>query len=538
MFEVCEEDFDAFKEIVQDDDFECSCIRDYEGYLDTVLEFEGTKEDVRLIFEKYKPYLLKMVRNSNELKDQIMKEDRSIIRHDMDFERSANLSKVSEDILNKDDNLSIFEERARVILILEVAKLINYYGMDELINNQDRISKEIALGIFSAKTDYYIPFPEEEKIERRIEVAESFGEESIPYIENLDLLSERLISLRNFTKKPAEIKELDVLIKKLELIRTMIQQKNPQAIPLLKGCYSGYEKINRKVLFSRLSFPENRVINNPNDDRLLLLHFIPDYSQDFDVDQYEFFDSVIVECIKDNIEKKHGRKFDEPIDHEEASDMLSAFYESRQNLFDLKNRIPIKNKYTNYSFCDVITAPHTNLSCSISKIGALHPHLDRKIAIGITSPPLSAIKTINVGYNNELDRFSFERNSAAIPDVLGYIEEEKGTNETLVDWTQIEGAYIMVMKDTPKISRALLKQAKEYSRITGLPLRIYDSYEIAKRKGASTLGKEHHPIIGSYTLKDLIPFAKLPLKTFSLKKIIESIAKGNIGGEHDEYDLQ
>ena len=205
MRKVCVEDFDAFKEIVQDDDFECSCIRDYEGYLDTVLEFKGTKEDVRLIFEKYKPYLLRMIRNSDELKDKIMREDRFTIRHDLDFEKSANLSKVSEDLLNKDDGLSIFEERARVILILEVAKLINYYGMDELINNQDRISKEIALGIFSAKTDYYIPLPEKEKIERRIEVAESFGEESIPYIENLDLLSVRLISLRNFTKKPAEI---------------------------------------------------------------------------------------------------------------------------------------------------------------------------------------------------------------------------------------------------------------------------------------------------------------------------------------------
>ena len=235
----------------------------------------------------------------------------------------------------------------------------------------------------------------------------------------------------------------------------MIQQKNPQAIPLLKGCYSGYEKINRKVLFARISLPENRAINTHNDDRLLLLHFIPDYSEACDVEQDKFFESVIVDCIKEYIEKKHGRKFDDQIDHEEASDMLAAFYDSRQNLFDLKNRIPIKNRYTNYSFYDVITAPHTNLSCSVSKIGALHPHLNRKIAIGIINPPLSAIKTINVGYNNELDRFSFEKNSAPIPDVLKHIDEG-GTNETLVDWTQIEGAYIMVIKDTPKISKALL----------------------------------------------------------------------------------
>ena len=96
----------------------------------------------------------------------------------------------------------------------------------------------------------------------------------------------------------------------------------------------------------------------------------------------------------------------------------------------------------------------------------------------------------------------------------------------------------MVIKDTPRISRDLLKQAKEYSKITGLPLRIYDSYEIAKRKGVSALGHVHNPIKGSYTLKDLIPFAKSSLKTMSLKRIIESITRGNVGGEHDEYDLQ
>ena len=58
MRKVCVEDFDAFKEIVQDDDFECSCIRDYEGYLDTVLEFKGTKDDIRIIKSHSQEWLL------------------------------------------------------------------------------------------------------------------------------------------------------------------------------------------------------------------------------------------------------------------------------------------------------------------------------------------------------------------------------------------------------------------------------------------------------------------------------------------------
>ena len=70
--------------------------------------------------------------------------------------------------------------------------------MQELTENPDKISKEIRLGIFDAKTNVYLPKPELEKIEKRIKISEIFGEESIPYIENYELLKERIQSLKDF----------------------------------------------------------------------------------------------------------------------------------------------------------------------------------------------------------------------------------------------------------------------------------------------------------------------------------------------------
>ena len=531
-----EKEFDNFGNIIQIDNFQQVCLDEYDDYLDTIIEFKGSKEDIQSIYQKYKDYLLKMVLSTDELKDKIMIEEKRTIRHDKEFEKNVNIQMVSENIFQRTGNLNHFEERARTIILLEVAKLINCYGTEELDKNQDKISKEIRLGIFSARTDIYLPQTELEKIKQRISLDETFGQDSIPYIENYDLLKERILSLRDFTKIPDEIQQLDRLIQQLNSIHTMLKQKNNSMLPLLKQCYSDYEKINRSILLSRLSPPNKKIIDNPNDKSLLLLHFIPDFWKKSDITQDEFFDSVVDECIKAFIESKYDRKFDPELDSKEASDMLLDYMNSRKNPFDLSSRIPLKNRYTNSSFNHVVTAPHTNLSCSISKIGALHPHLARKIAIVFSAVPINAIKTINIGYNNALDRFSFEKNSAAIPEVLEHIENG-GTNETLVDWTQIEPAYIMVVKDTAELSEELLMQAEEYRNTTGLPIQIYDAYEIEKRKFNPELNTENQAIEGSYSSTDIGAFAQIKSKSNLLQKIKGILTNKELGGMENELNI-
>ena len=59
---MCEEDFAAFKEIVQIDDFECSCVREYEGYLDTVLDSiinENDSDNIQNPMTEYKESFMK-----------------------------------------------------------------------------------------------------------------------------------------------------------------------------------------------------------------------------------------------------------------------------------------------------------------------------------------------------------------------------------------------------------------------------------------------------------------------------------------------
>ena len=153
-----------------------------------------------------------MILSSEKLKDRIMSEEEFLVRHDKEFEKTVDISKITDDIFNRKDNLNYFEERARIVTLLEVANLINYYGMEELEANQEKIEKEIRLGIFEAKIDRYLPKDKLEKIMKRINIDEVYGEDAIQYIENFELLKERVQFLRDFTKVPEEIQQLDYLI--------------------------------------------------------------------------------------------------------------------------------------------------------------------------------------------------------------------------------------------------------------------------------------------------------------------------------------
>ena len=106
--------------------------------------------------------------------------------------------------------------------------------MQELTEKTDAVSKEIRLGIFDAKTNVYLPKTELEKIEKRTNLSEIFGEESIPYIENYELLKERIQSLINFTKAPKEMQQLDELLQQLNIVETLMNQQNRGMLDLLK----------------------------------------------------------------------------------------------------------------------------------------------------------------------------------------------------------------------------------------------------------------------------------------------------------------
>ncbi len=528
-----EKEFEKFGNIIQIDNLQKK-IKKYIWYIDTIIDFKNSKEELVLIYEKYKDDILKMIINSDEIKDKIMIDENGVIRHDKDFEREIDISKVSGNIFQKPDNLNYYEYRARIIILLEIAKLINNYGIKELNTNQDIISKEIRLGIFSAKTDRYVTKDELEKIKHRIELYDAFGSEAIPYIENYDLLKNRIKLLKDFTKIPEEIESLDLLTEKLQIVDTMIEKKDKKVVSLIKQCFSDYERINREMIISRIKASKQKVINNPYDNELLLLHFIPDFKEGSDLDKSDYFDNeAIDDYLKRYIEEKYDRKYNSEIDEEEVSELLWEYFDSRKKTFELSSRFPLKNKYTNDSLYSVITKPFTNLSCSIGKPGNINSHLNRKIALGISIVPINAIKTINTGYNNELDRFSFEKNSVALPEVLNYIKKG-GTNETLVDWTQVEFSYILVVKETEKLEEEILKKAEELSSESGLPICVYDSYEMEKQISNPDLNRNKKEIQGAYCASDLGIFTKYESKSDIEKLVEDMLVNEEIGGTKDE----
>lgn len=523
-----ETQFENFGNIIGTNNFLELCMENYPNYLDVVIDFNGSRDDISKVYDLYKNTIWEMIKKSNDIRDEIMLEGKNTVRHDIDLNEAVDIKKVTQNTFEQNEALNPHEERARNIILLQVANLINHYGIEDLLSSQNQISKEIRLGIFEAKADIFISTSELETIKKRLELAENFGEESIPYIENYALLKQRVQSLLDFSKVPRELQQLEVLTRQLTEVDKMLEKKDNHILPLLQSSYEAYEKINREMISTRVGASGN--------NELLLLHFFPNFKNDSDRSQDEFFEDAVFDYTKSYIESKYGRNFDQAIDSEEAIEIYDQYKASKDSPFDLSLRIPLKNRYTGNHFHNIITKPHTKLSCSICTTDAMHPHLNRKLGIGISSVPINAIKTINLGYNNELDVFSFVNNSVPLPELLEYIKKGR-TNETLIDWTKVKPSYIMLVQDDEHIPDDLLVQAKDYSRLSGLPLRIYDTRSQLIEESNSISCNQ--PIEGAYDVSDLRPFARLkfPKSVFqTIKRIFRN--EPTIGGvKNDEYNI-
>ena len=65
------------------------------------------------------------------------------VRHDKEIEETIDFPKIMTNIFQENITFNHFENRAKTIILLETAKLINCYGMQELTEKPDKISKEI-----------------------------------------------------------------------------------------------------------------------------------------------------------------------------------------------------------------------------------------------------------------------------------------------------------------------------------------------------------------------------------------------------------
>ena len=409
----------------------------YWGYLtpDIIRDFNASRKEIIFVLSQYKLDIIHMISNNQFLQDEILKEaPKRRIRHDKTFKQTINFSKVLDSIFSEGKSLNDFEKRAKVVILTEIVKLINFYGMRKLKEDKEKIVEDIRLGIFEAKTNKYLSEEDKIKIENRKRISDVFGIEAIPYIENYELLKKRIFILKDFSRDKKEIKELGKIIKTLDKIdKMMLKRKDGKILNFLKQAYDSYERINRKMILNRLYKGISDNVDKDIGD-LLLLHFIPEFDDERDFMQKEHQQEVLISSIQEEIEKKYGRKYDSRLDIEEVIE-----------------------KYQ-----------------SLEKI------------------PIGAIKTINSDYNDELDIFSFEQNSVPLPEIIEQIEKGK-ICEILIDWTQVKASYILIIKNSKTLPKALLEKVQKYHTESGLPVRIYD----VERKNISECSTE--------SLQNLIP---------------------------------
>ena len=190
-------------------------------YIEVILDFANEPIELENVLKQYKDIILQKIFTSAEMKDKIMTEGETII-NDKKVEDEIHFAKMLTNVLEKKAGATQYEENFRTIVLLETAKLINVYGLEQLNEFQEMIEKEIKFGIMDIKTDPYAS--EEEKAERlkRIELSEKFGEESIEYIENYELLLNRTKTLLENAQSTHEIDALSKIIERMQMAQEMM----------------------------------------------------------------------------------------------------------------------------------------------------------------------------------------------------------------------------------------------------------------------------------------------------------------------------
>ncbi|MBE6151270.1 MAG: hypothetical protein E7162_05625 [Firmicutes bacterium] len=453
-----------------------------DSYISAMLNFNGSKTDIREVIGMYQDELKELFRTNFSIRHNIMYDD-DAYRHDLDMEDEVNLDEIIDAIFEEKD-LDGFKGRAKVAMVSNLMALINTYGMDTLRNNPSLVKEEIEFGIFSLKSegktiDY-------EEIRR---IGQKYGKESIVYMQNLEILQQRIDSLFDVASEEM-LPELSGLYGAVELC--LEAKKDPSStieldIDTLKGIYESYEKINRLTIKHLMSSQLPHTISEPT-GQLLMVHFIQDIDTvQSDNEMNDFFGKEVLLAAKKMISERTGREYDEERDREQLQEILMQYQESRENPFDLESRLALRCRYTDTHYQEVITKPTTLLSVTISTPEDLKAHLDRKIAIGFLPEdvPIESISATCKFFNSEKDKPDFIKGSHSIADIMTSDKTNSNSNETLVDWTRVKPSYIMVVKDSEEIEPELLARAQALQEKNNLPIVIYDQYALKMNNNKS-----------------------------------------------------
>lgn len=428
----------------------------------------------------YKEILCDYIKSNYIIKEKIMFKDKCF-RNDLDFDEYVNLDEVFASILDGRD-LSYFNKRARDILIFEVMNMYNIYGMENLKNNYEIIAKEINYGIYFSKSNKSV-----EKFDEIMRLGDKYGKDAIIYLQNLDLLKERVHSLFNVSPNELlpSLNELYNIIEQCLLARDNCESKLTLDLIFLKSLYEKYEYMNKVIIKYLMSGSISQYISNPT-GQLLMLHFIQDEQENnTDISMNDFLNEEILSASKKMICEITGRPYDEILDKRKLENILLQYNNSRKNPFDFKSRIPLRSKYVGKrSLFSTITKPMTLLSVSLSTPEYLNSHLDRKIAIGFIPDdiPIDAIISTCSVFNSEKDKYDFKKDSCSIVEIMEKNKINTRANETLLDWTKIKPGYIFVIKDKEELDPEIKKRVKELQQKNNLPVIVYDQYLLNKQK--------------------------------------------------------
>lgn len=437
-------------------------INDFLDIIDTI-----SMDQIVSFINKYRTSLIDHFMKDELFKNELLKDGIYIYRNKID--------KINEDYLEKlIININKREyTKDEIILLLEVISIINLNGLEL---NENILKNDIYLTIKNidlvSDGDRILNINEKRsKTDTLLRWVNVFGNSIVQNVFNIDTLNERVLELLSIDTNYEN--ELNEILNSINVAKKFISEDiipTEEEINKVNNMFNMYEEINRKLIVGAIST-----------DKFYLLHFVQsndvnyvltdegiiDINQQEETKEAEFNkeknDSFIASYINNINVSLMDQGIMPDITDPEYRRIISEYLEEFNRVLNTSplERIPIDvDEVKDYKH--IIRPASPRLSCSISRLDNIKPHLDRSIALVIKPRETSSILTTSYGYSTRKDYKSFKDDSVSYVGLKETMDNEKQVNETVVDSTKCNCIGVIVLSNDPVVLKRAENIANNY----------------------------------------------------------------------------
>lgn len=405
--------------------------------------------------------LLTSFKNNNPIKDMLLF-DGKYIRRD------------KESILDDEYFLNIFNKIKNKIIddstlpiLIDIVNIIYIYGYEN-----PKIDDMLLSNVYNeANKDniHDVIVNAEEKSGLSLKYKswfDRFGDKLLPYINDFDLLKERIEKLKDYIN----VNDLyDTCLKAIKY-KENSEMPSQEDIDKINSMFDKYYEINNYLLIKLVEtnecffvhFVQSEEISYTYENGEVVEKTSKNDSEEskYNNNQNSFMLYEFLKLIKLKFKEETGQEFDNTNkEHVKYLEKKLEDYSNLRNNYPLSRiDIPLEEQY---HFKRYARAASSRVSTSLIYINNPYPHLDRKVGLVLEPLEESAILSTSMGYTSQKDEPDFQNDGASFEEMVTY-GVPYGTNEVAMDINKCKVSYVILLSDEPKYVKRAETLAESY----------------------------------------------------------------------------